>query len=1028
MGSSSITRAIAVCTLLAAVGAAAAAGDPVPWKNAEPNAARPVDREAALQQLADLAARPTAHHAVIRFERALSAPERQTLASAGVHLLRPLGPDAYFAKLGANINRAAVAASPFVDAAAITRANKLHPDLLTAAPPSWSIVSTKPLAANPEAANAEPISETNPMVGVYLVFHPDFSALGVPATNLINAVGGTVRDVLVSVNGLVVELPLSSVARLADDDRVQWIEPPLPPMDILNSSNRARVQADIAQAPPYNLDGSGVTVLIYDAGTARSTHLDFSGRDTVIDASGTNYHSTHVAGTVGGDGSVIFNNRGMAPGVSLISAGFEYDGSGTFLYTNPGDIEDDYAAGMTMGASISNNSIGSNVAPNGFPCSYEGDYGLCAATIDNIIRGALGDHIVIFWSAGNERGGFQSCGATYNTSPPPANNKNAITVGALNSNDDSMTDFSSWGPSDDGRLRPVLAGPGCQSNDDGGVTSTDSASDTAYTVLCGTSMSGPTLAGMGALIYEDFRLSFPAFPDPSNQLMKIWLCHTCVDLGNPGPDYQYGYGSARVVDAIDFMRTGRWIEESVDQGGVAAYTADIPASTPQLKITMAWDDPAGTPNVNPNLVNNLDLVVISPSGVRHYPWTLNPSSPASPAVRTQVDNLNNIEQVVVDNPEAGLWRVEVHGTSVPDGPQGFALCASPTLSAGLLSVGLLTPLPALYPPDTAFDVEAQIFEGADALVPGSVTLHYRHNPGPFTDVVMSDLGSTYGATIPGASCDENIEFYVSAQGDQAGLITIPTAGASSPYSTNIGVISVLLDDNMETNMGWSVSGNASTGQWERGVPVGGGDRGDPASDYDGSGQCWLTGNTDGDSDIDGGSTVLTSPAYDVSASPEAVISYARWYNNVAGAAPNEDTFVVEISNNNGASWSNLETVGPAGPGTAGGWFDVSFRIADYVAPTSQVRLRFTASDLGSGSVVEAGVDAIHIEEQTCEDAGGCNAADLALPYDQLDFTDVTTFLVLFSQMDPAADLALPFAQWDFTDVTTFLTIFGGGCP
>ena len=84
--------------------------------------------------------------------------------------------------------------------------------------------------------------------------------------------------------------------------------------------------------------------MVYDAGTARSTHVDFGGRLTVRDGSGQHFHATHVAGTIGGSGSASGGvNRGMAPAVTIESYGFEYDGTGTFLYTNPGDFEADYA-------------------------------------------------------------------------------------------------------------------------------------------------------------------------------------------------------------------------------------------------------------------------------------------------------------------------------------------------------------------------------------------------------------------------------------------------------------------------------------------------------------------------------------------------------------------------------------------------------------------------------------------------------------------------------------------------------------
>ena len=1016
MRTTPLAAPLALTAFLACAGSAIALDDSIAWRSQA--AARlpeaPSSPALAAEQALRLAAQPGSPRLILRFDRALSKPERAQLAQRGVNLLAPLGSGAYFARLDHSANAATLSAAGLIAASPIRIEHKLHDSLLRSAPPEWSVVTPAESALS------------DPTVGVYVRFHDDVDVVLDEASAVITDHAGVVRDTLDSVNAMVVELPLSQVTKLAQDDRVQWVEPPLPRMEHYNASNRAITQVDVAQSAPYNLDGSGVTVLVYDGGTARATHNDFSGRLTVIDGSGQHYHPTHVAGTIGGDGSVNPTHRGMAPGTTLISAGFEYDGSGTFLYTNPGDIEADYATAIGMGADISNNSIGSNIGPNGFPCSFEGDYGLTAATIDNIIRGSLGAPIVIFWSAGNERG--WACGSSYNTSPPPTNNKNAITVGALNSNDDSMTSFSSWGPSDDGRVRPVLAGPGCQSNGDGGVTSCSDSSNTAYTTLCGTSMSGPTLAGMGALIFEDFRNTFPSEPDPSNQLMKSWLCHNALDLGNTGPDYQFGYGSAKVVDTIDFMRTGNWAEDVVDQGGAVSFTINVSAGAPELKATLTWDDPAGTPNVSPSLVNDLDLVVVSPSGVRHYPWTLNPASPASPAVQNQEDHLNNIEQVQVTSPEPGAWRVEVVGTSVSSGPQTFALSATPDLGEGLLAASLNTAVPDLHPPATPLPVDLTVFEGIDTLVPGSVTISYRYDAGAFTTASMTDNGDdTYSFSIPGADCDETIEFFVSAEGDQAGVINIPSAGAASPFSVNIGQVVTLFDDNFETDTGWTVSGSITTqatGRWERGVPVGGGDRGDPASDADGSGQCWLTGNADGNTDVDNGTTILTSSDFALASAPEAILSYRRWYDTTVGAA-SDDLFIVDISNNAGASWTNVESVGPD---STGAWNTHSFRVADFVTPTDQVRLRFTVSDLGTQNVIEAGVDAIHAETFICEGPSGCNDADLAEPFGSLDFSDVAAFLTAFGANDPAADLAAPFGQWDFSDVAAFLAAFGAGCP
>ena len=102
----------------------------------------------------------------------------------------------------------------------------------------------------------------------------------------------------------------------------------------------------------------------------------------------------------------------------------------------------------------------------------------------------------------------------------------------------------------------------------------------------------------------------------------------------------------------------------------------------------------------------------------------------------------------------------------------------------------------------------------------------------------------------------------------------------------------------------------------------------------------------------------------------------------------------------------------------------------FVGPPSQVRVRFTAEDAGTGSVIEAAVDAISVGGLTCMDPvnEGCNEADLAEPFGVLDFSDVVAFLGAFGAMDPAADLAAPFGTFEFSEVVAFLGAFGGGCP
>ena len=190
--------------------------------------------------------------------------------------------------------------------------------------------------------------------------------------------GRTVRSWLNSINGAVIHLPALHVPALAAEDDVMYVEPPLPMFSELNDDNRLRTGADVLQQLPYELDGSGVTVLIYDGGTMLN-HVDFGDRLTIGDSDGISDHATHVGGTVGGDGNLSGGDlRGMAPGVDLVSYGFEVEGGlqQGFLYTDPGDIEADYTQAINVhGAVIANNSIGTNTAPNGYPCEWEGNYG-----------------------------------------------------------------------------------------------------------------------------------------------------------------------------------------------------------------------------------------------------------------------------------------------------------------------------------------------------------------------------------------------------------------------------------------------------------------------------------------------------------------------------------------------------------------------------------------------------------------------------------------------------------------------------
>jgi len=368
----------------------------------------------------------------------------------------------------------------------------------------------------------------------------------------------------------------------------------------------------------------------------------------------------------------------------------------------------------------------------------------------------------------------------------------------------------------------------------------------------------------------------------------------------------------------------------------------------------------------------------------------------------------------------GTYYIRVRGDST-NGTQLYNMGVS-LLTASPLVIELVTDPPSVIEPgqQTSFDV--QITEVTQSVA--SANLRYRGDGGAFQTIALSNQGGgIYTASLPAPACADSPEFYVEATGSGGFNETLPSGGPSDPFTAVVGQAAVVIYDNAETNIGWAITGNATDGQWTRGVPAGAGDRGDPTVDGDGSGAAWLTDNVAGNSDVDGGATTMTSPVFDAS-HPESILEYWSWLSNDTGAAPNEDVMTVQVSSNNGGSWTTVEVIGPTGPETSGGWFHKTVRIADFVTPSNQFRVRFTVEDSGSPSVVEGGVDGVSIQAFVCDDA------DCIADFNNdnlVNFFDVQAFLGAFSAQDPAADLTND-QVFDFFDVLVFLNAFAAGCP
>ncbi len=423
--------------------------------------------------------------------------------------------------------------------------------------------------------------------------------------------------------------------------------------------------ANLLAPAPYNLNGSGVKVGVWDAGSVRNTHREFNTTRVVKRNSSVavDDHATHVAGTIGANGTTA-NAKGMAPLAAIDSY----------------DWNSDYAEMTAAGAAtssdtaklpVSNHSYGYNAASTDMG-RYEDE----CVTTDNLAHGL--PYYLIFWAAGNEqdlltaKGGYQSI--TFNGLA-----KNILTVGAVNDavsggvrspSAGTMSTFSSWGPCDDGRIKPDVVANGVS------VYSPVSTGDSAYDTYNGTSMATPSAAGSAALLVQLYAREF------SNQrlrasMLKGLLIHTADDLGNPGPDYQNGWGLINVKAAADLilahkasLAAPKMIEGTLNNSTKTTTHSFQWDGTSPIRATLCWTEPAGARQTaadsrTPNLRHNLDLQITSPNGTTTLPFVMpfvgnwTDSAMSLPATRGK-NNVDTVEQVLIASPgQAGAYTVTV---------------------------------------------------------------------------------------------------------------------------------------------------------------------------------------------------------------------------------------------------------------------------------------------------------------------------------------------------------------------------------
>lgn len=465
---------------------------------------------------------------------------------------------------------------------------------------------------------------------------------------------------------VVIEIDRSRLEDLARLNIVSWIEHK--PAENTTSNAAAAILSNVDDIRlNFSLTGAGLALGIWDGGRVDNTHGDLTGRVILHDEldADPEWHATHVAGTMMGSGLGDIDAQGMATAARLHS----YDWADDSLEMR--------AAAQANQLVISNHSYGTRV---GWWWDREdrlwnfsdnqhlfGLYNDKASEWDDIV---FDTDLIIFKSAGNDRSDDGGGTATpeqpadggasgYDTVSTFGTAKNIITVGATVDSGLTTTSFSGWGPVDGGRIKPDIVADGTS------LLSTFVGG--GYETASGTSMSTPLTSGAAALVYQRFEQVYSVAPEAS--MLKAILLHSAQDRGTAGPDYQFGWGLLDVQAAVNLVNLGTPNLFPVDINNAElsqSFTFSVDTFLPELRVTAVWTDPQGSSAAIQALVNNINIRLESPSGITFLPWVKDADNPAAAATRGNND-IDNIEQVLVVNPEQGRWTLTVSAAGLASG-------------------------------------------------------------------------------------------------------------------------------------------------------------------------------------------------------------------------------------------------------------------------------------------------------------------------------------------------------------------------
>lgn len=596
---------------------------------------------------------------VIQFHQIPTQQLVQQLASKGIRLLNYVPNYAYTAIITQPLTTQNLQQLKIRSIIKPDASFKIHPSLLQQNLPNWAVKQNGTVDVLVNISTAITIREAKQYLlqKNYSIINEDWSKYQV----------------------LIVRTSQQRIEELAAIPFIEYTEPIAPDAKDLNNEMRNNARANILNAPlsagGEGLNGAGVTIGIGDNG-APVTHVDT--KDRIINRSAGFFkdHTHHVSGIMAGAGIKEELLRGMAAAANVVSS-LHYG-----ILQNAATYVADY------GMVATNNSWGYYVGD----CAIAGTYDTYSRMTD--LQAFELPNLLHVFAAGND--GSITCNgyATGFHTLLGANQsaKNDIVVG-WGDKDYKISPGSSFGPVNDGRLKPEICATGSDVN--------STYPNNAYSHGWGSSMASPNVAGAYALLVEKYRL-LNSGATPKSGLVKALLMNGANDIDNPGPDYKTGYGWLHLPRSLDMMKNNRYINSSIVQAATNTHNITVPANTAQLKVMVYWHDPAAAVFTTQTLVNDIDLEVQTPASSTMLPWKLDtiPANVYNNATRG-AEHINNHEQVTIDNPAAGTYSIKVKGTAINVGPSQEYFVAYDFVPTGLFLTFPKTGFEPLVPGETA---------------------------------------------------------------------------------------------------------------------------------------------------------------------------------------------------------------------------------------------------------------------------------------------------------------------------------------